>query len=1531
MSDNAMLSRFGLFAAFAVMGLAAIVGPSGASPAYPGKPAELPVITEGATIARTIDEDNPYAFDLTLHATDGDGDTLTWSIETQASHGTATASGTGTSKVISYAPAANANGSDSFVVMVSDGLDGSDSITVNVTVNPVNDAPVNTVPIGQTVSQDTNLVFSAAAGNAVTVADVDVDETTVPGNTLQTTLTVGHGQVTLHQTTGLTIIAGANGSASMTFTGSAGDVNAAMNGMVYRGAVDYSGSDSLTILSSDLGHTGAGGAMTDQDSIAVTVQDTTAPTVLNVTSNKPDGSYRAGVAIDVQVNFNEIVNVIGVPQITLETGTVDAVANYMTGSGSTVLTFLFAVAAGSETADLDYASAGSLALNGGTITDATDNVASLVLPDPGTPGLLGANKNIVIDTTVPAAPGAPDLEAASDTGSSNTDNITDVTTPSFAIAGVESLSTVRLISSRDGVIGTVTVGEGQSSCILTPTVGLTQGAHVMTATQTDQAGNVSVASPAMAPDLHIAVSPSVTTQAATDITSISATGHGDIVALGIPSPTAHGLVWNTTGSPTLSDSSTNEGGASSAGTFTGPLAGLNPGTTYHVRAYATNDLLTVYGDDVTFSTVVSYALTVNAANGAVTRAPDQASYDHGTSVVLTAAAAENYHFVDWTGDAAGSENPLTVTMDGPKTITANFVLDTFTISGTVTAGGTGVPDVTLAGFPDNPVTDASGHYAATVNHGFSGTVTPTHSDYAFDPASQVYTNVTADIPDQNYSASLMTTPQRQALAALYNSTNGDGWIDNSGWKTPPLYPDGFAMPGTEGTWFGVTVDSGTQAVTQIILSYNNLTGSLPVELGSLTGLIYLVLDHNSLGGSIPVVLGGLPSLQDLNLWSNQLIGSIPPELGNLSNLRTLLLHSNQLSGSIPPELGNLANLETLVLRYNLLTGGIPVELGKLTHLQVLRLGDNGLSGGIPVELGNLTDLQSLRLAYDHLSGGIPAELGNLTRLSELLLNSNQLTGPIPTSLANLTALGSSNTNIGYNALTASDEALITFLDSKDADWAATQTIAPTEVTAASLDNAVILVSWLPVAYTADAGYFRVLISDNPGGPYTLAGQTADKATTAVNVTALTPGQRYYFVVETVTDPHGDNLNIVESGASAEASAVAWLQTSVRIAGTVTVGGAPLAGVVMNGLPGNPLTGVDGVYSVTVAAGSTLTVTPTLEGYTFTPGSLTYTSVQADQADQDYAATPAVVPAITVTSPNGGERWAVGSSHDITWTQTGLTGSVTIDLYQGGVFQRNLGTADAAGGTLFWTIASDEAAGADFRILVWQSGGLSDESDADFSIVRSVRVDFNKDGQEDLLWRYYGLGGTNRVWFLGTSEDATQPLTLAGSQLRSASAPAQMPTAGASRSRLSDPRDIGVVQDPRANLKAENVQAMMRVRSGRRTATATVNDPRDAGRLGAPPMTPASPASVADPTQAKLILGAATSSGSRASTASAKTWLGGADLLAVDDLNWKIRGTGDFDGDGNVDILWRYEGPGGANVIWFMDGTDWIGSAEFDPG
>ncbi len=104
---------------------------------------------------------------------------------------------------------------------------------------------------------------------------------------------------------------------------------------------------------------------------------------------------------------------------------------------------------------------------------------------------------------------------------------------------------------------------------------------------------------------------------------------------------------------------------------------------------------------------------------------------------------------------------------------------------------------------------------------------------------------------------------------------------------------------------------------------------------------------------------------ELNLSDNELTGSIPPEIGNLTNLTGLILYDNQLTGEIPSEIGNLTNLTNLNLYYNQLTGSIPPEIGNLTNLTNLNLSGNQLSGIIPDEICNQGD-SSPNLSFNQL-------------------------------------------------------------------------------------------------------------------------------------------------------------------------------------------------------------------------------------------------------------------------------------------------------------------------------------------------------------------------------------------------------------------------------------------------------------------------------------------------------------------------------------------------------------------------------------
>jgi len=215
----------------------------------------------------------------------------------------------------------------------------------------------------------------------------------------------------------------------------------------------------------------------------------------------------------------------------------------------------------------------------------------------------------------------------------------------------------------------------------------------------------------------------------------------------------------------------------------------------------------------------------------------------------------------------------------------------------------------------------------------------------------------------------------------------------------------------------------------------------------------------------------------------------------------------------------------------------------LSNLKELNLDHNQLTGSIPGELGNLGNLWWLNLGYNQLMGSIPAELSKLSNLKWLFLNSNKLSGDIPVSLGILTRLFDLyfHSDIGYNALHTSDAGLILFLNRMDPDWAATQTIAPTHVSAVLSGASSINISWTPILYTGDPGGYRIFVGTDSGGPYTLFAQTANKSISSQLVTGLAPCRTYYFVVQTRTDahtanPNWTNQNVVDSENSAEVSA-----------------------------------------------------------------------------------------------------------------------------------------------------------------------------------------------------------------------------------------------------------------------------------------------------------------------------------------------------------------------------------------------------------
>ncbi|PSU45288.1 hcalcium-binding protein [Photobacterium frigidiphilum] len=173
---------------------------------------------------------------------------------------------------VEYTGNSNFNGDDTLTMITNDqansgtgpaeGLTDSDSITI--TVNPVNDAPVNTVPNAVTAEEDGSTVITG-----MQISDVDFGEAGST-NAMSVTLNVAHG--TLNVATGNGVVVTGQGTDNVMITGSMDDINALLNnGVTYEGDNNYSGVDELTMTTHDGSNVGSGNEHTAISKVPVTV------------------------------------------------------------------------------------------------------------------------------------------------------------------------------------------------------------------------------------------------------------------------------------------------------------------------------------------------------------------------------------------------------------------------------------------------------------------------------------------------------------------------------------------------------------------------------------------------------------------------------------------------------------------------------------------------------------------------------------------------------------------------------------------------------------------------------------------------------------------------------------------------------------------------------------------------------------------------------------------------------------------------------------------------------------------------------------------------------------------------------------------------------------------------------------------------------------------------------------------------------------------------------------------------------------
>jgi len=238
----------------------------------------------------------------------------------------------------------------------------------------------------------------------------------------------------------------------------------------------------------------------------------------------------------------------------------------------------------------------------------------------------------------------------------------------------------------------------------------------------------------------------------------------------------------------------------------------------------------------------------------------------------------------------------------------------------------------------------------------------------------------------------VVTSDYQALLALYQSMDGDHWINKRNWLSDKPVAD----------WNGITV--ANQRVVGIDLGFNNLNGNLPAEIRKLTELKILDVAKSSLSAQSIEYILYLTNLEHLDICQNNIEMEIPADISKLTKLKYFDASRNKLSGTFLDKVSTMKDLEFLSILNNTISGTIPAELGNCTKIKELNLANNKLSGNIPETLGNLINLESFTAFNNQFSGTLPDIFGKMTKLWSLSLRDNNFSGTIPASIGNLTKM-----------------------------------------------------------------------------------------------------------------------------------------------------------------------------------------------------------------------------------------------------------------------------------------------------------------------------------------------------------------------------------------------------------------------------------------------------------------------------------------------------------------------------------------------
>ncbi len=147
--------------------------------------------------------------------------------------------------------------------------------------------------------------------------------------------------------------------------------------------------------------------------------------------------------------------------------------------------------------------------------------------------------------------------------------------------------------------------------------------------------------------------------------------------------------------------------------------------------------------------------------------------------------------------------------------------------------------------------------------------------------------------------------------------------------------------------------------------------------------------------------------------------------------------------------------------------------------------------------------------------GVSCEEG---RVRKLLLGGNNLRGNVPSAICVL-ADGTTELDLGYNALATRKIRARRCLEQLQPNWAATQTVAPVDVQVTAIFTSAIQLAWTPIAYANDGGFYEIAVATEPDGPYVTHGQTPSKTSAGYRVDGLAAGRTHYLRLRSHTPAH----------------------------------------------------------------------------------------------------------------------------------------------------------------------------------------------------------------------------------------------------------------------------------------------------------------------------------------------------------------------------------------------------------------------------